>query len=690
MQTPGEQRWRGVVVVAVLALCAYAFWLRTLYTFGGLMLGGEYVHNLDPDIHMHLRRLAQLDATGVLPRSDAFVNFPDDFRAGWPVALEPLTLALRALSFDSDREGMLLAAGVLPALVGALAVAVTTFALLGRVSAGAAVAGGLAVAVAPAALSATGFGLYDHHCLELLVALALPLLVPGGALAGAVASFVCLLSADGTYVVVGAAAAVALARLFRLHPWPPAGGRRFAAFLLGGLAGAAAASALELSLDLPRALPHSGRLGLFALAAGLAVFAESSGRGRWASGLLASAGLALCLPMVLTAGGYLTASTDPISPFIQQSRPLWSTNPAGLAVVLPAGLLTGLLAWRRRDRPADALPFAVAVLGGLLAVVQVKYAFLGVPALAIAAAGAVEAVLRRSGGARVGAFAVGALGLWVLGVRTWTELHEAPAGVAAADAEFAVVAQAFQARSPRLDAQAPTDGVLAHPDDGPRLLRLSGRPVTAVPFWADETQRAHYLDALRALMSRDERAAVAVMERFRLRYVWVSDLRDRAEVTVRILGDSAYEAGTDERSLAYMQGLWSRLFTVDGAEATETDGAHRLEALHHFRWVAGSPRYRVFERVAGARLSGRAAPGDRVVVDMAVATPERPLRYRASAVAAPDGRFALILPYATEAAAPGGHAVAARLSCTAGDRPLTVSEAAVTGGLDISLDCPGP
>ena len=698
---PPRSFWTPVVTaLTVAALCAFAFWLRALYSRDALMAGGEVVHNLDPDIHMQLRRLEMQDALGGLGASDPFVNCPDAFRAAWPVALQQLTLVLRALAFAPDHRGLLDAANALPALVGALAVGVTILGLRRRVSLPAALCGGLVVAVVRPALSVTGYGFYDHHCLELLVALGLPLVFVDGRCAplAALAWAACLLAGDGTFVVAGAAVVVALAALVRFpHRLDAAQSRRRVTSNLAALAGGALASWVELGLDLPRALPHSGRIGLLALALGLSLAAMSGRRARAVGGVMAAIGLAFCAPLVLTAGGYLTASADPISPMIDQSRPLWAADPLALVPALVALGVTAYVAWRRRDRAEDTLALVTALAGGTLGIVQTKYAFLGVPAIALTVAAVAEAVLRRAGAARWGALAVG-LGALALGAgRTATEVDEAPAGVDAADLEFAAVAAALRDRSPvqlTLGPELHADyGVLARPDQGPRLLRLAGRAVTAVPFWLDGTQRGHFLGALRALMARDEGDALAFMDASRLRYVLVEDLRDLAEQAVRAVGDLHYEEGVVDRGLAYQQALWARLFAVDGSEAESaeagSDGAKvHLEALHCFRWVSGSPRYRVFERVAGAKLIGRAPPGARIVVDLAVTTPERPIRYRASTTSDAEGRFAIVVPYATEDVAPGGHAVAARLTCPSGARPLEIPEAAVVGGQAVPADCP--
>src|SRR6185312_15347705 len=90
---------------------------------------------------------------------------------------------------------------------------------------------------------------------------------------------------------------------------------------------------------------------------------------------------------------------------------------------------------------------------------------------------------------------------------------------------------------------------------------------------------------------------------------------------------------------------------------------------------------RLFERVRGARLHGTAPAGATITVDAPVRTATTTLRFRASAKAGSDGRFALVYPYA------GG----VELGCPSGRRLLTIPESAVTHGDDVAADCaPSP
>lgn len=128
--------------------------------------------------------------------------------------------------------------------------------------------------------------------------------------------------------------------------------------------------------------------------------------------------------------------------------------------------------------------------------------------------------------------------------------------------------------------------------------------------------------------------------------------------------------------------------------------------LRHHRLVYESPpespvrpkapaRFRVFERVAGARIAGRAPAGARVELWLGLESRGRARVYRVFAPAGADGRWEVIVPYAT-----GGGAGAVRsepqyeLRCGGATFPLRVPERAVQGGETLAApDCatgPGP
>jgi len=88
----------------------------------------------------------------------------------------------------------------------------------------------------------------------------------------------------------------------------------------------------------------------------------------------------------------------------------------------------------------------------------------------------------------------------------------------------------------------------------------------------------------------------------------------------------------------------------------------------------------VFERIPGARVSGRAVPGQVVHARISVRTNRgRQFTYRQQTRADSDGRYAFRLPYASR---PPTHPEEAtwRLESGGQERSLNVSEAAVGAG----------
>jgi asparagine N-glycosylation enzyme membrane subunit Stt3 len=92
--------------------------------------------------------------------------------------------------------------------------------------------------------------------------------------------------------------------------------------------------------------------------------------------------------------------------------------------------------------------------------------------------------------------------------------------------------------------------------------------------------------------------------------------------------------------------------------------------------------YKVFEYVAGARVVGRAAPGERIRATLSVRTNRRrEFSYTSHAVASGDGRYEFRFPYANSggprAVRVGRHYT---LECGGETARVSVDERAVTTG----------
>ena len=100
-------------------------------------------------------------------------------------------------------------------------------------------------------------------------------------------------------------------------------------------------------------------------------------------------------------------------------------------------------------------------------------------------------------------------------------------------------------------------------------------------------------------------------------------------------------------------------------------------------------RFRVFERVAGARIVGRAPAGERVEASLGLASRARGRVHRAWVRADAEGRWELTVPYATDG---GAGAVRSEphyeLRCNGSTHPLRVPEQAVQSGATLEgPDC---
>jgi hypothetical protein len=140
--------------------------------------------------------------------------------------------------------------------------------------------------------------------------------------------------------------------------------------------------------------------------------------------------------------------------------------------------------------------------------------------------------------------------------------------------------------------------------------------------------------------------------------------------------------------------FWA-LYHYDGSEPEEP-GPHDPPALERHRlvyesrpWakdVAASPAFfKVFEHVAGARITGRAAPGARISVSLPLRTNRRrELVYRAHTTAAADGRYVLRVPYANQGS-PRAVRVGTEYSlrCGSESAPLVISESEVQSGAEV-------
>jgi dolichyl-diphosphooligosaccharide--protein glycosyltransferase len=225
----------------------------------------------------------------------------------------------------------------------------------------------------------------------------------------------------------------------------------------------------------------------------------------------------------------------------------------------------------------------------------------------------------------------------------------------------------------------PEYGILAPWTIG-HVLEYEARRPTVTDNFGDDIGRKNYLLARRYYQS-EENAAADLLDRLGVRYVV-------AQHAPNYLGEDPV-AGS----------MFFSLFTHDGSASDAPPGERQenaVRALERHRMIYESlplvhttppsdSFYKVFEYVAGARVVGRAAPGERIHATLPVRTNRRrEFSYTADAVASRDGRYEFRFPYANDRGPPavrvGPHYT---LECGDESARVSVDERAVTTGARI-------
>ncbi len=373
-----------------------------------------------------------------------------------------------------------------------------------------------------------------------------------------------------------------------------------------------------------------------------------------------------------------------------------------LGLLAPATLAFGVARALRERRPTGAL-FALWTLAiGFLTVRELRFGALFGVNLALASALTLDALAgwlararpRRGGGPAPARRQAAVLGLLALAVSLASPsvrqafLWHPPRSLSALE-EVSLRLRAISAAEPA------RRGVLAPWDYGHTLLTLGGQPVVSAGFGPYVGPEGF------AEVRRFPRASAAeldaLLERRSLAWVVAGSpvfLWQDGELQPLYRRDARVGVGLD----------WDELRRVELAAAILGGGGsarHGIAHLAHLR-----PRYAssarvpgvaepvfllwIYERVPGARLEGRAAPGERVVAETALRVHGVRLPYQAWTLADDDGRFELVLPLPNGESVPGFE-TGSGYRLRAGDRPLAgvaVSADAVRGGERIALGDP--
>lgn len=729
--------WSAREALACGLLVSGAFALRALPWPTVLSPAG--VHLLEPDAWYHLRRVVFALRTGEPLGFDPFLNFPHGATAIWPPLFDTAVATL-LLPFVPTGEALDPAAIArverlvvwIPPALGALAV-LALYALVRRhFGVATALVSAFVLAVLPGGAWYARVGVLDHHVAVallslLLLAAGMELLRAwrkGGCPAPAALSLA-LLQALVLSVWPGALLQVSCVALGLVVFWLARPERAGAVHFGALLAAVFAVSALLLLAGRPPLPEHLGPLspvaascfqplllGTGALVTGVCALLWSRvarvGQGRrllHASLLsLAVAGLALLLLPGLTVGlseafSWL-ARQEVFQESVLESRPLLLPNgslepgPALLRLsgfLLVAPLAWGVFvfaAWRGPRRPEHLLLAGYAAGLGAAALLQARFANSFAAPLAILFGWSAVTAWERAGARgrggvprRTARLVTVVLALALLApaaVPYRTPLHNALARMrgdpvawtredrywlALEEVAHWLREQTPPAGDPWSASGQPAYGVLGHWQTGHLLLYRGQRPVLVGNF-GDDVQGDNYRWSFEYFRLPEEKA-VELLDRLGARYVVVRPI----DVSPEPLGGDA---------------LLDQLADPDVGGA----GQHRLIYERRvLRAAAEQPRaqFRVFERVPGAEVVGRAQPGARVEARLAYVSPTgRKGRFARHARADARGHYRLRLPYATRDGPPGlvtaGSWQLFRADAGAPPVPVVVPERAVREG----------
>ena len=221
----------------------------------------------------------------------------------------------------------------------------------------------------------------------------------------------------------------------------------------------------------------------------------------------------------------------------------------------------------------------------------------------------------------------------------------------------------------------PEYGVLARWSLGAKIYQLARRPAVATGFGWEAYgfyQEAGFWAAV------EESKAQAIIREAKIRYVLAQAVHDlHTDYLVASQGQTQGKLppGTVPPVFDPQGAMHTRLMMADGSMMKS--GGELLPALSTLRLVhesdylatpatgatPGLSYYKVFEAVAGAMVTGRAAPGEAVILALDLQTGRgRRFSYLTRTYAGPDGQFSVRVPYATgvrqgDTQALGGYAV---------------------------------
>jgi len=691
--------WAAATGLFLLAVAVRALPVATI-------LEGEQVQLFGRDAYYHMRRI--LFGVVRFPEIlsfDPYINYPDGAKPIWPPLFDA-TLALLGWPFHAawGEAGLEAAAVWVPPILGGATVVATHRLGLRFFGPRAAWLGALSLALLSGHFWYSQVGFVDHHAAVALVSTLL--LFAAMKLTESLAA-----QGEGRLPraeIASTAAAVAAAFLL----WPGCllhvglvGTGLFALWITRPTRAAAMRTAralvtmhmLVLALLLPFTATaewpqwsefspvvlsrfHPWLFGALALQAGLCWGAWHRGAGRTPArrGLLVlgSGGLVLAASFAILPGfgdGVLDAwrwfaKEEAFQAAVGESQPLlqvrgrFSVDVAELRLgrffhLLPLAL--ALLAWHVRSRPDRAAIWLLVMwTAGLAAATLVQRRFFNDLSAALClvlgwTVSAVHAAVARrtgTGCGRLAAPAVAAILLLLLLAPTfeayrrpvinlWRAARDRPLFASGAERDLwhvLEVATWLRTHTPPtagyLDpSRTPEWGVLAPLNAGHVIEYVARRPAVMDNF-GDDVGEPNFLAGRRYFATPDPAEAEAIATRLRVRYV--------------VAPPASRTRPAPEEPLP----MRHRLALRDGRGL----GGLRLvfESSHHGLRPDSAP-YKVFERVAGARVHGRAAPGSEVRAHLELRTVRgRLVSYRIDTATDAAGAYVLRLPHANSGGPP--------------------------------------
>jgi dolichyl-diphosphooligosaccharide--protein glycosyltransferase len=444
--------------------------------------------------------------------------------------------------------------------------------------------------------------------------------------------------------------------------------------------------------------------------------------------MVALAGLVPPLRQGLLDGARFLIKTDPWLKTIEEFQPLFSSfgrfdadwaeaRLSRFAYLMP--LLIILAFWRllRSGRRVAAVAMCLPAAGAVpLALVQKRYAGIAVVAAAPVAGWLALTALRwvreaRGGGVRLALIiALAALGFWPC----VPELYSFRGRYSLMPPEWTEALQWLRDNTPATSfywesTRKPEYGVMAsHWGAGHWIVSVARRPAVANSFHTNvRGNRA----CAQMLFSKTEKELDAVMQGSGARYLLLAN-------SFGAIHESAPQLSQDastyvERSVApgptgrfvltfavkpeMARLAHARLYLRDGKRIEQSAGA--WPPLAHYRLVyeteekdptigAGHAAIKVFERVTGCRVTGRASPALDVKVEMRILTNiGRRFLYAQQCRADSTGGFELTIPYSTETVDGRTNCFGPALVTVGSDKKLLeISEQAVLEGENLVLD----